>query len=73
MQNPKAVNDEKKKILDELILNEENLRNVLNEEQKAFLENYERCMNEITCISEKDAFVKGLYFATEFFLEAVQK
>ena len=73
MQNPTEMNVEKKKILDVLVLNEERLRNELNEEQTVLLENYERCMGEINCISEKDAFVKGLCFATEFFLEALRK
>lgn len=71
MENSIERNTEKKKILNILTANEEKLHEKLNKEQKEALENYENSLYEINSISEKEAFIKGIRFATMFLIEAL--
>lgn len=66
-------NEEKKRILDQLIINEEKLRANLDEEQAEMLKICEDCLNDISAIDEKEAFMKGIRFATRFMVEALYK
>ncbi len=62
---------EEKKILSKLVKYESNLHSKLSEEQKNALKNYENCLDELNDISTKDAFIKGIRFATIFLIEAL--
>ncbi len=45
------------------------LLSILNEEQKAAFYSYESIKSEINYMSECDAFIKGVKFATRYILE----
>ncbi len=64
---------EEKETLDELILLEGKLQKSLSEEQMDIYKNYEACTMKISCISEKEAFIKGACFATQYLFEALRK
>ncbi|MBQ9081003.1 MAG: hypothetical protein IJY27_08040 [Clostridia bacterium] len=71
MENTSKRGTEQEKILATLILNEEKLRENLNEELTELLNNYENCMNELNSISETQAFIEGVRFAATFLIEAI--
>lgn len=48
-------------------------RSSLNEEQIKFLNEYDDSVAQVGRISEKNAFIKGIMFATRFILEALYK
>lgn len=50
---------------------EDYFRSKLNEEQRGALEEYDKAVSEVGRISEKNAFVKGVMFATRFIFEAL--
>ncbi|MBQ8497463.1 MAG: hypothetical protein IJ489_08435 [Clostridia bacterium] len=43
----------------------------LNEYLQETLEKYDRYLTELLCISEETAFIKGIRFASQFFMEAL--
>ena len=47
------------------------LRSKLNEEQLEIFEEYDAALSSINRISEKNAFVKGVKFATRFIFETL--
>lgn len=63
--------EEENKILDVLLTNEKRLRKDLNEQQKAALKAYESSMDDLYCIYETKAFIKGVRFATQYLIEAI--
>ena len=60
----------KEKILATLAEKESALRSILTTEQKEQYENCEKHLLELYSLSEKDAFIKGVCFATKFLTEA---
>lgn len=48
-------------------------RSSLNEEQIKFFNEYDDAVTQVGRISEKNAFIKGIMFATRFILEALYK
>lgn len=71
MEKPVERNEEKEELLSRLRTNEEKLRTDLNEVQKDALKNYEDCLDTISSISAKEAFIKGVCFATNYLIEAL--
>lgn len=67
------LSQEEKDALNDLILFEDKLRESLTEEQKSIYKSYEACAIKSNCISEKEAFIKGVRFATQYLFEATQK
>lgn len=47
------------------------LRSKLNQEQVKLLEEYDKALNATYNLLEKDAFIKGVKFATRFLFEAL--
>lgn len=62
---------EEKDALNELIVYEDELRNSLTQKQKMIYKRYETCSIEVNCISEKEAFIKGVRFATQYLFNAL--
>ena len=62
---------EEREALDDFVLLQEKLRESLTEEQKAIYDNYEICAIKSNCISEKEAFIKGVRFATQYLFETL--
>ncbi len=64
---------EEKDALNDLVLFENKLRESLTEEQKNIYKSYESCVIKNNCISEKEAFIKGVRFATQYLFESLYK
>ncbi len=64
---------EEKDVLNDLVLFEDKLRESLTEEQKHIYKSYESCVIKSNCISEKEAFIKGVRFATQYLFETLNK
>lgn len=47
------------------------LRDTLNKEQKALLEEYDRAVCLLGCATKKHAFIKGVRFTIKFLIEAL--
>ena len=62
---------EGKKALGKLIVSEEKLNKHLTDNQKELLKAYDNCLNEISDICERKAFIKGIRFATQYLIEAI--
>lgn len=60
-----------KQIVSEWLKQEKYFRSKLNEEQIEFLEEYDNALSEVNRITEKNAFIKGVMFATRFIFEAM--
>ena len=52
---------------------EEEIRSMLDEKQLSKLEEYDDAVSEMSSISEKNAFIKGVSFATKFIFQALYK
>lgn len=50
---------------------EEEIRSMLDEKQLSKLEEYDDAVSEMSSISEKNAFIKGVSFATKFIFQAL--
>ncbi len=50
---------------------ENKFRSRLTDEQIVFLDEYDRAVSEISRISERHAFIKGVMFATKFIFQAM--
>lgn len=50
---------------------EEEIRSMLDEKQLSKLEEYNDAVSEMSSISEKNAFIKGVSFATKFIFQAL--
>lgn len=64
-------NDQEKELIKNWSVKESEFRTKLNDEQKALLEEYDAAVCKMNSASEKNAFVKGIKFATRFFIEAL--
>lgn len=51
----------------------EKLLQNMSDEDKNLFETYQQAMTKIECIVEKDAFVKGVKFASKFLVEAMSQ
>lgn len=70
---PIARSEKEKTIINNWSEKEKYFRSILNEEQiKAFNE-YDNALSMVSRISEKNAFVKGVMFATQFLFEALHR
>ncbi len=50
---------------------ENKIRSRLTDEQIVFLDEYDKAVSEISRISERHAFIKGVMFATRFIFQAM--
>ena len=66
--NPMEKTKELEDVLEKAYQSEEELRENLSEKGNALFLKYEAYMSEISSISEKDAFIKGVRFATKYLL-----
>ncbi len=64
-------NEQERTIIRKLSQKNEQLRSKLNQEQIVLLEEYDKAFTSTCNILEKDAFVKGIKFATRFLFEAL--
>ena len=71
MENAVKASKPEKEMAKRISTAEEVLHRSLNDEQKAALKAYEACLDEISGVCEKNAFVKGIRFAVGFLLEAL--
>ena len=71
MENTWEENTEKKAIVSKLAEKENALRSLLTAEQKEQYEECEKLLQELYSLSEKEAFIKGVCFATNFLVEAL--
>lgn len=62
---------EEREAISKLVEHEGKLRATLNAEQLEMLETDDFCFSEIAYISERDAFIKGVRFATRYLIEAL--
>ena len=68
---PIERNEREKTTIKEWLNKEKYFRSNLNEEQIAMLEEYDDALSAVNRISEKNAFIKGVLFATRFIFEAL--
>ena len=52
--------------------NEEELNSTLTEKQKETFEKFKDCQNELTCITEREAFSSGFILATRIMVEVIE-
>lgn len=71
IEAPMERNDKEKAIISEWSEKENYFRSKLNEEQLKFLNEYDDAVSQVGRISEKNAFLKGVMFATRFLVEAL--
>ncbi len=63
--------DREKEIINQLTEKDNHLREMLNKEQIAALEEYDNAFLRVSNISEKNSFVIGFKFATRILIEAL--
>lgn len=60
--------------LEQLIRQQKNkLNENADQKNKETLETYDKYMKELICLSEESAFIKGVRFASRFFMEAINE
>ena len=69
---PIERNEKERATIEEWSKKEKDFRSFLNEEQLKFLEEYDNAVSAVGRISEKNAFLKGVRFATRFIFEALK-
>lgn len=57
--------------INELSEKEKYFRTILNEEQLTAFTEYDNSLSKVSRISEKNAFIKGIMFATRFIYQAL--
>lgn len=62
--------EEEKRLMKIVAKNEEALINAVNEEQAKLLENLQESISNFINSERKEAFIKGIKFATQFLFEA---
>lgn len=67
---PIKRSDEEKNAINKMSENDKLFRSSLNEEQLRLLNEYDNAVSQVGRISEKNAFLKGVMFATRFIFEA---
>lgn len=70
---PMEYSKKEKDIINNWKENETAFRSALNKEQIKLLEEYDKFLSEVNGISEKNAFIKGIIFATKFIFQALQE
>ena len=65
--------EEEKRLMKIVLKNEEALINAVKEEQMKLLENLQESISNLINSERKEAFIKGIKFATQFFLEATKE
>lgn len=69
---PLERNEKEKDTIEEWSKKEKDFHSSLNEEQLKILEEYDNAVSAVGRISEKNAFIKGVRFATRFIFEALK-
>ena len=67
------MDNEEKRILDKIVSKEKELNEKLTREQLEVFESFTNSFHEINCLSERNAFIKGVCFATRFIFEALSE
>ena len=65
--------EEEKRLMKIVLKIEEALINAVKEEQMKLLENLQESISNLINSERKEAFIKGIKFATQFFLEATKE
>lgn len=68
---PIAQSKKEKTTIDKWSKKEKYFRSKLNEEQIIILDEYDDAVSAVSRISEKNAFLKGVMFATRFIFQAL--
>lgn len=68
---PIKRSNEENIIINKMTEKDKLFRSILNEEQIRILNEYDDAVSQVGRISEKNAFIKGVMFATRFILEAL--
>ena len=63
--------EQRSELLNLIVLNEDRLKETLNEKEMDILTKLENCIQELNDLSQKEAFIKGVRFATSFMCEAL--
>lgn len=71
-EEDEADSEEARAVLKAPVETEEKLNSELNENQRETLENFSRLYSELYCIYEREAFVKGVKFATKYLIESAR-
>ena len=71
LENPPKMDRAQAKTLKKITEEYEGLIEILDETQKEKLRTYETDLNELSDLSEKRAFIKGVRFAASFLVEAL--
>ena len=59
---------EERKLINTISEIDETIRKTLNAQQKKLLEKYDNSISLLSMYNEKNAFITGVHFATEFFI-----
>ena len=70
-ESPMEDSEEMKQLVKAVVKCENELKKQLSKEQWDLFQQYDKCLGEMNCISEMQAFVKGVRFATVYLLEAL--
>lgn len=73
MEQPAKFSREENEILDAMAETEKKLCATLSEEQKDMLEDYKDCANALYSFLEKEAYCKGIRFATAYMVDALSE
>ena len=68
---PIKNSEKEKQIINEYTEKENLFRSKLNKEQIEIFEEYDNAVSKVSSISEKNAFLKGIMFATRFIFQAL--
>lgn len=68
-----ACSAQAKELLAKVIQEKDSFLNLLDEKQKDALQAYDDCQNALSAVYEKQAFIKGVRFATGYLLDALPK
>lgn len=68
----KCTSVEERKLINTVLEIDEAIRKTMNAEQKELLQKYDDSVSLLSMYNEKNAFIKGVHFATEYFVEAMQ-
>ncbi len=67
-----GTSNEERQLINLITKNEENLRQTLGKEQLELFSKYDDAVSDLSIYNEKNAFLKGVHFATMFLIEAIQ-
>lgn len=71
MEFPSKQSEEEKEVLHTLVAAEDKLLAELNGEQIRTLKVLEDCLGDLECLADKEAFIRGIRFATSYLIEAM--